>query len=56
MKEVVDVLVEKGLREKLKIIVGGGVVTETVRRFVGADAFTLDAIEGLEFCKSFVAF
>lgn len=56
MKEVVDILVDKGLRENIKIIVGGGVVTETVQKFVRADAFTTDAIEGLEFCKSFVAF
>ena len=54
MKEVVDSLVEKGLRDNMKVIVGGGVTTDTVRKYVGADAQTIDAIEGLEMCKKFV--
>ncbi len=55
MKQVVDALVQKGDRKKVKIIIGGGVVTETVRKYVGADAQTNDALEGLEFCKKFVS-
>lgn len=54
MKEVVDLLVEKGLRERIKVIVGGGVTTETVLRYVGADGQTIDALEGLKLCKKFV--
>ena len=54
MKEVVDSLVEKGLRDNIKVIVGGGVTTDTVRKYVGADAQTIDAVEGLEMCKRFV--
>ena len=54
MKEVVDSLVEKGLRDNIKVIVGGGVTTDTVRKYVGADAQTIDAVEGLEMCKKFV--
>lgn len=54
MKKVVDSLVEKGLREKIKVIIGGGVTTETVRRYVGADAQTIDAVEGLYMCKKFI--
>ncbi len=54
MKEVVDSLVEKGLRDKMKVIVGGGVTTDTVRKYVGADAQTIDAVEGMEMCKRFV--
>jgi len=55
MKEVVDSLVEKGLRDNMKVIVGGGVTTDTVRKYVGADAQTIDAVEGLEMCKRFAA-
>jgi len=51
MKQTVDLLIEKGLRDDLKIIVGGGVVTESVMNHVGADAYTLDAMEGLNKCK-----
>ena len=54
MKRVADFLVEKGLRENIKVIIGGGVTTETVRRYVGADAQTIDAVEGLEICKRFI--
>lgn len=54
MKKVADSLVEKGLREKIKVIIGGGVTTETVRRYVGADAQTIDAVEGLYMCKKFI--
>jgi methanogenic corrinoid protein MtbC1 len=55
MKQVVDALVQKGERKRFKIIIGGGVVTETVRKYVGADAQTNDALEGLDFCKKFVS-
>jgi dimethylamine corrinoid protein len=53
-KKVTDSLVEKGLREKIKVIIGGGVTTETVRRYVRADAQTIDAVEGLYMCKKFI--
>jgi methanogenic corrinoid protein MtbC1 len=55
MKEIVDGLEARGLRDGLKIIVGGGVTTETVKRHVGADAQTTDAMEGVRICRSFVA-
>ena len=54
MREVVDMLKEKGLRENLKIIVGGGVTTETVKKYVGADAQTTDALDGIKQCKGFL--
>ena len=54
MKEVVDLLVEKNLRDGVKVIVGGGVTTETVRKYIGADGQTTDAIDGLNQCKKFL--
>ena len=54
MKNIVDTLVEKDLRKDLKIIVGGGVTTVTVEKYVGADAQTIDAIEGVRLCKQFL--
>ena len=54
MKVVVEKLIEKGLRQDLKIIVGGGVTNEKVREYVGADAQVNDAMQGLECCKQFV--
>ncbi|MBW2367242.1 MAG: cobalamin-dependent protein [Deltaproteobacteria bacterium] len=55
MKDVVDTLVEKNLRNGLRIIVGGGVVTDAVRKHIGADRFTLDAMEGVNICQEFVS-
>lgn len=54
MKEVVDILKAQKLRASLKVIVGGGVVTSTVKEFIGADGFTTDAMDGLNQCKAFV--
>ena len=54
MKQVMDLLEEKGLRDGLRVIVGGGVVTETVQKYIGADGQTTDAIDGLNQCKKFI--
>jgi methanogenic corrinoid protein MtbC1 len=54
MKETVDLLQEEGLRKKIKVIIGGGATGEEARRYVGADAQTLDAAEGVRICKQFV--
>ncbi|MBM3154551.1 MAG: cobalamin-binding protein [Chloroflexi bacterium] len=54
MKETVKAVEAAGLRDKVKVIIGGGIVTEQVGRYVGADAFTDDASEGVEMCRGFV--
>ncbi len=51
MKQTVQALEAAGLRSKVKVIIGGGIVTEMVRKYVGADAFTDDAPEGVELCR-----
>ena len=55
MKETVNILAKEGLRDSVKVIIGGGVTTPTVREYVGADAQTLDAVEGLDLCRKFVS-
>jgi methanogenic corrinoid protein MtbC1 len=50
MKEASELLVESGLRGKLKLMVGGGVTTPTVKEHIGADFQTLDAMEGVTYC------
>jgi dimethylamine corrinoid protein len=54
MKEIVDGIEAKGLRAGLKVIVGGGVTNDTVQKYVGADAQTNDAMEGVRICQTFV--
>ena len=55
MKTVVDQLSARGLRDSLKVIVGGGVTNDKVREYVGADAQVNDAVKGLDLCRAFVA-
>ena len=50
MREVIDILKETGLRDKLKIMVGGGITTELVKEYIGADFQTIDAVEGVQYC------
>ncbi len=44
MKETVAAIEAAGLRDQVKIMVGGGTVDEQVCRYVGADAFGKDAV------------
>jgi methylmalonyl-CoA mutase cobalamin-binding domain/chain len=53
MKLTVQALEKAGLRDSVKVLIGGGIVTEMVQKYVGADAFTDDAPEGIEICKRF---
>jgi len=50
MKQAVDMLSEAGLRNQIKLMVGGGVTTPMVRDYIGADFQTTDAMEGVEYC------
>jgi corrinoid protein of di/trimethylamine methyltransferase len=47
-REVIEALKEAGLRDGLKIIVGGAPVTEDWVREIGADACGLDALNAVE--------
>ena len=53
MKEVVDLLAEKNLRNGRYVIIGGGPTTEGVRDFVGADAWTLNPKHGVDMARDF---
>ena len=54
MRETIALLDQNGLREKTFVIIGGGVVTELVRREMGADAWTMDPPEGVRLCLDYV--
>ena len=51
MKEVVDAVSAAGLRDQVKIIVGGTPVNEQVREYAGADYYAMDAVAGVRLCK-----
>jgi methanogenic corrinoid protein MtbC1 len=48
MKETVDNLVEAGLKDKVKVIIGGGPVNEKVVEYTGADAYGMDASQAVK--------
>jgi len=54
MANVIEHLKKSGLRDKVKVIVGGAPLTEDYARKIGADAFGKDAVQGVEICKSWV--
>jgi len=54
MKRTIDALKEAGLRDKVKVIIGGGRVDENAKNYTGADAWTDSATIGVKICKEFV--
>jgi 5-methyltetrahydrofolate--homocysteine methyltransferase len=55
MKEVVDELKVQGLRESVKVIVGGAPVTSDFATEIGADYFFQDAFEVRNYLKENLA-
>jgi len=54
MEKIVDLLVERGLRGTVKIVIGGGATGKETQRLVGADAYTLDATKGVRICRELI--
>lgn len=54
MKDTVDAIRTAGLRDKVKIMIGGGQVDEQVCRFTGADAYGNDAMEAVNLAKTWL--
>ena len=48
MKEAIEAIKEAGLRDKVKIMIGGGQIDEQVMSFTGADAYGQDAMEAVK--------
>ena len=51
MKETIEAAKAAGLRDKVKIMVGGGLVDEDIGKYTGADAFGRDAITAVSLAK-----
>jgi len=50
MKEAAEMLKEAGLRDQIKLMVGGGGTTPIVKEYIGADFQTTDAMDGVTYC------
>jgi methylmalonyl-CoA mutase cobalamin-binding domain/chain len=54
MKKTVQAIEAAGLRETVRIVIGGGVVTEKIKEYSGADAYAPDAMAGVRLCKQWM--
>jgi len=53
-KNTVDAITEAGFRDEVKIMIGGGTVTDDVREYSGADAYGKDAVAAVTLSKKWV--
>ena len=54
MRDTVQAIQEAGLRDKVRIMIGGGQVSEKVKAYTGADAYGPDAVAGIRLAKQWV--
>lgn len=54
MKNVIDTMGRAGLRDKVRVLVGGRPVTREIAEEIGADAYASNAIEAISTAKSLI--
>ena len=54
IRVVVDAITAAGLRDHIKIILGGAIAGKEYAKYVGADGFSSDAIEGVSICREWL--
>jgi methanogenic corrinoid protein MtbC1 len=54
MKETVEAIEKAGLRDGVKIMIGGGQVNEEIQKYAGADAYGRDAMAGVSLARKWL--
>jgi methanogenic corrinoid protein MtbC1 len=54
MKETVEAIEKAGLREKVKVMIGGGQMDDEVKKYAKADAFGKDAMAAVSLAKNWI--
>jgi methanogenic corrinoid protein MtbC1 len=54
MKETVEAIKKAGLGNKVKIMIGGGQMSDEIKNYTGADAYGKDAMAGVTLAKKWV--
>jgi 5-methyltetrahydrofolate--homocysteine methyltransferase len=54
MKETVEAISDAGLRDSIKIMIGGGQMSDKICEYAGADAYGKDAVEAVVLVKRWV--
>ena len=55
MKTTISAIADAGLRDKVKIMIGGAIMDDKVTTYVGADAYGADATAAVKLAKDWVA-
>ncbi len=55
MREIIELLQEEDLRDKVKVIIGGAPVSQEYADTIGADGYAPDAGSAVELCKRLLA-
>ena len=54
MKETVEALEAAGIRDKIKVMIGGGQIDDEVRKYAKADAYGKDAMAAVSLAKKWI--
>jgi 5-methyltetrahydrofolate--homocysteine methyltransferase len=54
MKATIGAIDEAGLRDKVKIMIGGGQIDDEIKKYSGADAYGSDAIDAVRLSKQWI--
>jgi 5-methyltetrahydrofolate--homocysteine methyltransferase len=54
MKETVAAIKAAGLRDKVRVMIGGGQIDEEIKKYTGADAYGRDAMAGVSLAKTWL--
>ncbi|AFQ45877.1 cobalamin B12-binding domain-containing protein [Desulfosporosinus meridiei] len=55
MKDTIEALKEEGLRDKVKVIIGGAPISQSFADEIGADGYASDAGTATELCRNLIA-
>jgi methanogenic corrinoid protein MtbC1 len=54
MKQTIEAIQKAGLHDKVKIMIGGGQISEEIRKYTGADAYGKDAMAAVTLAKGWI--
>jgi methanogenic corrinoid protein MtbC1 len=54
MKNTIDAIGAAGLKDRVRIVIGGGLVNDEIRKYTGADAYGKDAMDGVSIAKKWL--
>ena len=54
MKSTIAAIKDAGLRDRVKIMIGGGQISEQVKEYAGADAYGKDAMAGVSLARAWM--